>query len=700
MTTTRSILIPIEITPGVQPSTDKSPFATKHYTQADKIRFRFGYPEKIGGWYSILLTGGASISGYARSLFSAIISTSINTLIGTNSYVYALSGSSLSNITPIAATTVPVANSLTTDYQLGFSNNPISTVSGSTVITFALSGIGSYYAAGDAITIAGATGFNGLAAGDINGTRSIHTVFLNSFTVIAGATANANGSGGGASVTRTTKLISVAAVAHGIPSGDRVKIAGAVDTGGILAANINGEYEVRQSFADEFGFVCGGTPTSRVTTGGGAATTYQKQIAAGAADQSLGVGYGMGKYGVGLYGTALMSASALSYPRIWFMDRYGANVIMTPGNQGGLYSWAGAANVAPALVSGAPAAINYAFVSNNIAVTFGAGNIPNRIVSSDQGNITQWTASSSNQVFDDTIEGAGTLKSHVALGNINLIFTDHQTYLFTYTGFTPGVTNSIWSVELLEPNIGIIGPMARVSVGGAAYWMDTNNFYTWSGGNVNIIPANTQEQSTIHNYVYQNINRGQSSKCFAWYNEQYDEIWFHYPSASSNEPDRVARLNRSDLTWTPDTFDRICAEYPNLTLGYPRLIDSGGVLFAHEQGNDDDGEPMEWSLTSNLRGGDATRNSIGSASTKNYMLTGLVPDSVQTGDIAVEVTGRKYPQSTALLFDEEYTISPDTEMVPVQGGARLWQYNISGSEAGQVFRAGQWQEFVQESSSQ
>lgn len=701
MTTTKSILLPLIVTPGVQPATDKTALSTPHFTFSDKIRFRFGFPQKIGGWYSIPIAYGNEIMGIARSMFSAILSTSVNTAIGTNTNVYSLSGSVLTNITPLSTTATTEANSLSNDFQ-SLGSNPIATVNGSNILT--ISYVNAYiFNPGDKVTISGATAFNGLTTGNLNMQFEIHTVPTStSITVIAPANANATGSGGGASVKWASGLMNMAATTTGFKVGDRVKIALAGSGGGISGATIDGEYIIRNVITGFFYFMTTGTATSSVLLGGGASTTLQVQIAGGAANESFGQGYGMGFYGVGLYGTALMSSSALSYPRIWFMDRYGANIILTPGNQGGVYTWSGSNATAPTLVANAPVAVNYAFVSDNILVTLGAGGIVNQIFSSDQGNITQWTASSSNQVFQDVIEGAGQWRSHVSVNGANLIFTDHQTYLFQYTGYTAGVANGIWNVQQIENNIGIISPMARCAVLGTAYWMGQNNFYMWSGGgNVQAIPANSQENSTILNYVFKNINRGQSAKCYGWYNEQYDEIWFHYPSAGSNECDSVARVNRADNTWCPDTFDRSCAEYPNLTLGYPRLISSESILYAHEQGNDADGAAMPWQLTTNLRGGsNLASRSAGIIPKENSLMTAFVPDSVQTGNINVEITTKLYPQSAVDMYVNNYTITPTTDLMPIEQGGRLWQYNLTGEELGQMWICGQWHEYIAPSSAQ
>jgi hypothetical protein len=706
MTTTKSIIIPLQIQPGVQPSTDRTAFATTHYTAASKIRFRFGFPQKIGGWNSVTFNYGAAILGVARSLFSAILSTALNTLIGTNTKLYTVFGSVLINITPLSTSTTAIANSLTTDYGT-LASNPITTSSGSSTITIADTNAANYVS-GDDITISGATAVGGILAGTLNTQHEIHTIGTNSYTVIVGSTASSGATGGGASVVRATGRVTVAATAHGFSNGQRVSITGAVAFGGITAPQMNMQWIIRNVTTNAFDVMTAGTATSSVSAAGGAGTAYAGEIASGAVNEAIGQGYGCGLYGVGLYGTALLSSTGLTYPRIWFMDRFGSDIIMTPGNQTGLYAWTGSSATAPALISNAPTAINYAFVSNNIIVTFGYQNIGNQIFTCDQGNMTQWTSSSSNQVFQDTVEGAGTFISHVPVGSNNLIFTSYQTYLFSYAGFsyTSGTANlnPIWNIQLLENNVGIIAPMARVSIMGTAYWMGQKNFYMYTGGNVSIIPASDQTQSTMLNYVFNNINTGQSYKSFAFYNEQFDEIWFHYPSAMSNECDSVVRLNRTDLTWTPDTFDRTCAEYPNLTLGYPRMVSAENIFYNHEQGTDADGSPMAWSLTGNLRGGDQQKNYAAeagwtnNASTKNYMLTSFIPDSIQTDNITVNVTGYRYPQSSSPMFDNNYTVTPTTEFVPVQGGARFWQYEVSGNTLGQSFTGGQWMETVQESS--
>lgn len=400
----------------------------------------------------------------------------------------------------------------------------------------------------------------------------------------------------------------------------------------------------------------------------------------GAVDETAQSGYGAGLYGVGLYGASLTSSTARSYPRTWFFDRFGSLLIATPGNQTGIYSWAGSTATPPALVANAPTAVNYAFVSDNILVTFGADGVQNRIRSSDQGNITNWTSSSTNQVYAYDVANAGRLVSHVPVTGKNLIFTERKTYTFRYIGLP-----FIWETKELDPSIGIIGPMARCNVEGTAYWMGQNNFYMYDGGNVRVIPSNTSPQSTLLRYVYNNLNYAQKSKCFAWYNQQFNEVWFHYPRGSSLEPNAIARLALDDYSWTPDTMDRTAAEYPNQSYQYPRLCSLLPKLYYHEYGANDDTSSLPFSLrTCRITGGK-----------KPAFIQGVIPDSTQTGDITIQVQGRLFPSSASLTTDITLPVTPATERLQWQPSARYWSYVVRGNALDQVWRAGAWQEDLQ-----
>lgn len=667
---------------GVQPNTDKTPTSTLHYTNADKVRFEDGVPKKIKGWVNNPFNYGETIQGTVRSLFTDFINGQYYSILGSDEKLYSLIGSELTNITPLLTTGVAVANSLDTHFAT-LGNNPFAAVDGSPVVTVTDSEA-ALLEPGDIVYFSGATTFAGIPDVNLNGDALVRSVGVGTFTINVGVNATSTASGGGNLVVRSSGLITVNDAAHGQLDGDRVRISGATDTGGILAAEINNEFIIRNVSVNAFDVMTAGEATSSVTAGGGAGTEYFPEIPPGALNEANVQGYGAGLYGVGLYGTALISTTARSYPRIWFDDRYANTIVLTPGNQTGVYQWFGDNDTAPELVTNAPDEVNYLFVSDNILVTFGADGTENRVFASDQNDIEMWTSSSTNQVFDDDIEGAGRLTSHVPVEDYNLIFTEYKTYTMRYIGLP-----FVWEIKPLDETIGIIAPMARAAVKGMGFWMGSENFYMYRGGTVEVIPANSQKQSTCLNYVFNDLNWGQKSKIFGWYNKEYNEVWFHYPSANSNEPDRVVVVNVLDFTWTIHTMDRTAAEYPNVKLKNPRLINVG-TLYQHEYGNDANGEPLAFTLTSNRRyyGRD------------NVNVNEIIPDSLLAGTITFTNKGYRYPQSQTAIYDTDYQVTDATEMIPNQNSARFHEYTWAGSELGQDWTMGAWFEQVQKGPSE
>lgn len=672
---------PIQIRPGVHPSTDSTETATDHYTYSDKIRFMAGVPEKIKGWQSVVFEAGNELEGVARSYFSEILNGRLYGVIGTNTRVYSSVGTRLKNITPLLTSSTAAANSLETQYGT-LSADPIATTDGSPIVTITDSDA-SRFVAGDLVTISGASDTNGILAASLNGQKTIRSVSSGSYTINVGANATSTGSGGGASVVRASGLVNVTSASHGQADGDRIKIDSATAFGGIALGEINAEHIIRNVAAGDFDVMTSGTASSAVTADGGGATVYYKQIPAGLVDEGNPSGYGAGLYGVGLYGTALTSSGARSYPRIWFMDRHADDIILTAGNQTGVYQWDGDSETAPVLVTNAPTKVNYAFVSNNILVTFGAdtgsGQVENRILASDYADRTVWTSSSTNQVFDDAIEGAGRLVSHIPVEGRNLIFTENQTYSFRYIGLP-----FVWEIEEVDKTAGLIAPMARCQANGMGFWMGLDNFYMYRGGGVEIIPSNSGDQSTCLHYVFDDINWGQKSKCFAWFNSTYSEVWFHYPSASSEECDRVAVVNIRDFSWMIHKIDRTAAEYPNAKSRNPFLINQT-EMFRHEIGNDNDDAAMSFELVSN-------RKAYGK---NNVNLTAIIPDSVQSGNISFRAEGFLFPQSTNKTYDTTMTVSSTTERIPALSSGRFYRFTWSGQQIGQSWRMGQWYEEVQ-----
>ena len=667
-------LKPIQVEAGVSPSTDSTPQATTHYTFSDKVRFVDGVPEKIGGWDELLLTGDYTIRGVPRTIFSYVLSGINYYAVGTHTSLYRIVGNTLFNATPVTTTIENYNNVLATNHAT-LGSNPYATTNGSMVIT--VTDTGHKFRNGDVVSFSGATTFAGLASGDLNGAKSISNCTANTYQFTSGTAANATTSGGGASVVRVSRVISVTQT-NTYTEGDNIvvnNVGSAV--GGIADTAIEGIRVVRNVTGSGYDIVAGAFSTSSASAAGSAYDIYS-QIPSGRQNSTTGSGYGMGLYGVGLYGTAKESSAPLP-PSIWSFDRFGNNIIATQGNQTGLYSWNNITNTLPALVTNAPTAINYAFVTDNIVVTLGASGQPNRVKWSDQGNLTTWTAATTNQAGEDDIEGAGEFISHVSVRGLNLLYTRNATYSMRYIR-----KPFVFEIKPIDMGRGLIARNARVVVNGVAYWMGLDNFYEWRGGNVDVIGSNTTNESTIKEYVFGNIDANNAVKAFAWYNAKHNEIWWHYPSSGSLECDRIARFNVLTRVWAPDTAERTAGEYPNVLGSFPYLAAEDGAIYRHENGYDANGVAMPWTLLGPFFSTNAKETAV---------LGGVYQDNtISNGDISLTVNTKRYPNQTA--DSTSYTITTSNANVIFRKSARYWQYGVSGEVLGQFWRGGAWMELI------
>jgi hypothetical protein len=178
----------LQFKPGV--NRDQTNYSNEGgWNECDKIRFRSGFPEKIGGW---LKATPEFMLGVCRQMFGWITSYSDNLLAcGTNKKVYIEVGGYFYDITPLRPTT-PTLSSPTT-------NNCITTTNGSPSVLIVAAG--SSAVQGNYIDISGATAVGGIPAATLNATHEVATVVnANAFTFIVGTNATSTATGGGTSI--------------------------------------------------------------------------------------------------------------------------------------------------------------------------------------------------------------------------------------------------------------------------------------------------------------------------------------------------------------------------------------------------------------------------------------------------------------------------------------------------------------------
>jgi len=396
---------------------------------------------------------------------------------------------------------------------------------------------------------------------------------------------------------------------HGCVAGDFVTLSGAATLGGLVtAAVLNQEYQIiTVPSVNTYTFTAKDTSGATVTAnsdddgngGSGVDGAYQINIGLDLYVQSTG--WGAGTWGAGTFGSSspLSSSNQL---RIWSHDNFGEDLLMNVRG-GGIYYWdesSGSSARAVPFTSLAEAnlvpTIALQILVSDIdrhVVCFGADPInssgvrtsasdPMLIAWSDQENPAEWEPLSTNTAGSLRLSAGSVIVGAIRAGQETLIWTDTSMYNLQFVG--PPYT---FGTVLLNEGIGLISPKGVVNTPRGAFWMDRKGFYSYSG-DIKPIPC------SVHDYVFSDLNEGQSYKVFGFLNKQFDEVGWFYPSGSSTEIDRYVVYNYNEQVWTIGQLARFAwldegiVEFPRAT----GKTSSGNYLYAHETGNDDDGSAM------------------------------------------------------------------------------------------------------------
>lgn len=569
--------IPLKIAPGVNPSSDSTALDTIYWTNSDKIRFQGGKLRKMLGWRRIFPSNNQQITGAARNIFSyRDQNNNPITLIGTSTRLYAycpLRGEDyFYNITPLSTTTTVLANAFTTEYNASVVVNITTTVGSPTVILT----MPQYFEDGDIITISGVTtNVNGIPAANFNGNFLVESI--NNTQIEFDVATNATSSGSvPVTMTWASSYLYVTYPANGLSEYDRVKFLLATAVDGITAATINKEHTISNIVdTNTFTISTGVVATSLVTAGGGSSTTIQIQIPAGSAVESDGLGFGANQFGFGIFGAPNpVSGATTLFPRIWSMDTFGTNVVLTPGdtpsnNPGvaNLYEWANDVTVAPVLISGAPNAVKWVYVSSNCVCTLGSGGVLNQFWSSDAGDYSTWTPGATNLANTQVFQQANAFLSQSRSRNFDMLFTSSAVWTMEFVGLP-----NIWLPRKLFSTDGIIAPKARGIVEDAVFWMGQGDFYGFDGYTVSVLPNNT-----VKRYVFDNLNWEEYAKCFVHVDTEWSTVRFYYCAGQDPEPNNYVDYNYKEGHWTIGTNSRTASEEPVNINESPLLIQSAST---------------------------------------------------------------------------------------------------------------------------
>lgn len=570
----------------------------------DKIRFRSGFPQKLGGWQNIN-DGAYTFIGVARALWPwSTISGADLTAFGTNQKYYIEYGTQYYDITPIRSSVTNI------------NNNPFSTVSGSKLVT--VTDTSHNATAGSFVTFSSATTVAGL---DMNGEFEIITVIdTDTYTVLSDTAANATTTGGGASVDADYQInagsagsstgngwgvgawpnytaetltnpftatgsgvtvLTVTQTAHGLDTGDYVYFSSIQSapcgvTNGVV--RLEKAFEITKIDADSYTISIAPYTTTSGTASGGTVVVDIPALPTR--------GWGEGA-----------DVTVTDTLTLWSQDNYGENLIFSQ-RDGDIYYWDTNISTFPRAVylSAAATTAGYAgtFVPHPVSFTLSSG-VQRFVIAiganpydpgdantafdpmlvrwSDQEDPFQWVPSASNQAGEQRLSHG----SYLIAGQITrqeiLIWSDTALYSMKYLG-----PPYIWGFTVLMDNTSIASPNAATTVSNVTYWMGIGNFYSYSG-RVQAMPC------TVRQFVFGNFNITQADQVVSGSNETYYEVWWFYPSANSQVNDRYVIYNYAENVWYYGSMYRT-AWFDNMPNGFPWAAYSMQVSYLSESIDD------------------------------------------------------------------------------------------------------------------
>ncbi len=542
----------------------------------DKIRFRQGTPEQIGGWTQI---SASRFYGICRSLWAWVTLGAQNLLgVGTNLKFYLERGGSYVDITPIRSTVT-----LT---------DPFTATTGSNVV--AVYDVAHGCGDGDFVTYSGAgiTSLGGnINANVLTGEFQITYIDVDNYTITVSATANSSDTGHGGTVVTQYQINSGPAITepssgwgagfwgygtwgNGQVQQDPLRLWSQSNFGEDLIFNPRGGgvyyWNASLGLAPATFSVTIAGPAVLTTT-----TTLNEGDAlmfttTGALPTGLAVGTVYYAKNVSVGGTTCNLSAT-----------YGGADITTTGTQSGVHkiSIRGIPLSSLAGASDAPVISDMVTVSDasRFVLAFGTNAVgtttldPMLIRWSDQEDPANWSPTATNQAGDLRLSHGSEIVANMQVRQEILVWTDSSLYSLQYLG-----PPYVWGSQLMGDNLSIVSQNATALASGIAFWMGKDKFYLYDGS-VKTLRCDLRE------YIFSNINQDQYDQVFAGTNEGFNEVWWFYCSSGSTVVDRYVTYNYLEDIWAYGTMGRT-AWLDSGIRNYPLAATYTLNLVSHENG--------------------------------------------------------------------------------------------------------------------
>ena len=700
--------------------------AENEWTGGTNVRFRYGTPEKLGGWSQL---GTEQLTGAARAQHHMVSNASINySIIGTNRILYAYTGGIFYDIHPVVN---PAGTTLT---------NAFLTTNGSRTVTVNVGA--NTFVIGDIIKF-DITGFTAITnssytATDFDGKKymviSKPTSTSITITMANAETGSATGQGAGSGGVRFFQYYHVGPAEQLGAYGWGISQFGGIINGaltftldGLLAADTNGNNgsatQIRLNSVT--GLPTSGTNfilinneeisytgiTGNELTGitrGARGTTI-------AGHANLDVVTNSSSY-TG-WGSPAANTDSVTDPGLWSLDNLGGTLIALIHN-GECFEWdsnlTNATTTRATIITGAPTASRDMLVStpDRHLVFFGTettiGDKTTQddmfIRFSDQENINSYIPTAINSAGSQRLADGSRIMGAKLGRNAIYVWTDTSMFTMRFVG-----TPFTFAFEQVGTNCGLLGMNAAVEVDGAAYWMSDNGFFRYTGQLQSM-------QCLVEDYVYEDLNTTSNQLVYAGINNLFGEITWFYPTSTSNVINRCVVYNYLDSTqqrpiWTTNDsslFTRTTWEDSSV-FGLPHATqydasddvsdvvgntEGSTIYFEHETGFDQIIAGTTSAIPANITSGDYDitqdqREGISFRGDGEFMMriSRIIPDFIsQSQNVTLKLDLRDYPNDAATT--QTFTSTPTTQFIDTRARARQIALTISNTALASNWKMG------------
>ncbi len=708
--------------------------AESQWTGGTNVRFRYGTPEKIGGWSQL---GDSKLTGAARGLHHMVNREGIKyAAIGTNRILYVYSGGVYYDIHPLVN---PTGTALTSAF---------STTNGQPTVTLNFSSAHNFQV-GDIVLFGDASTFTAITGSNFSSTTFCDKKFM--VTAVPTTTtleinAGSNETGAGATTSGAITFFQyfhvgpaeqVGVFGYGISQwSGTVTNPQTTTLNGSLGDNAfgTGGSGTTINVASTTGFPSTGTNfiqvgteeisyTGITTTSFTGITRAVRGTTRAAHSTSATV---TNHSAFSAWGQAASTTDKVAEPGMWSLNNLGSTLIALIFN-GECFEWNADASNATAtratIITGAPTASRDMLVStpDRHLVFFGTETtIGDKSTQDDmfirfssQENINEYTPTAENSAGTQRL-AAGSRIMGAKLGR-NALYVWSDTALFTMrfvgTPFT-------FAFEQVGTNCGLIGKNAAVEVDGAAYWMSDNGFFRYTGKLESM-------DCLVEDYVYDNLNTTSNQMVYAGINNLFGEVTWFYPEAGSNVNtqsvtysylDSTAKrpiwfVNASPLFIRTSWQDSSVFGLPHATqydAGTDTSFDVVGntegisYYYEHETGVNQVRLGVTTAIPADITSGDydITQKVVRGAATNMADLRGdgenimrvsrIIPDFIsQQGNSIIQLDLRNYPNDTAASSSlGPFTISASTDKVDTRARGRAIALKISNTAVDTSWKLG------------